>query len=77
MASSSQTPEPLSPGRLADIRQTQPTAWTSNPWTIREVDGNGDCPDVWQVLHDGTVLATLPDWAGSLTQIASLRGESR
>lgn len=57
-------PAPLTPEREAIIRQQQPGDWLAEPWMIREtdtVDGT-----VWQVTHKGTVLATLPDWAGNL-----------
>ncbi|MEV4970628.1 hypothetical protein [Streptomyces scopuliridis] len=55
---------PLTPQREAIIRQQQPGDWLSGAWTIREMQIDGT--DVWQVLNDGTVLATLPDWAGNL-----------
>lgn len=56
----------LTAERFAQIRQEQPTEWLPNPWTINEVEADGDTPGYWQVLHDGTVIATLPDWAGNL-----------
>lgn len=62
-----QTPEPLSPERLAEIRQGQPTDWLPARWSIHQIDGDGEtASDYWQVCHGGTVLATLPDWAGNL-----------
>lgn len=58
------SPAPLSPEREAIIRQQQPGDWLSGAWTIRETEtADGD---VWQVMHQGQVLATLPDWAGNL-----------
>ncbi|GAA2630114.1 hypothetical protein GCM10009863_51990 [Streptomyces axinellae] len=54
----------MTPEREAIIRQQQPGDWLSGNWLIREatVDGVG----VWQVTHQGQVIATLPDWAGNL-----------
>lgn len=60
--------EPLSEARLAEIRKAQPGDWLSGPWTILENSGTDTVPGTWQVIHhdSGTVLATLPDWAGNL-----------
>jgi hypothetical protein len=56
--------EPLTPEREAIVRQQQPGDWLAGAWTIRETQIDGT--DVWQVVHAGQVLATLPDWAGNL-----------
>lgn len=71
MPPSSQTPQsppvPLSPERLAEIRQGQPTDWLPARWSTHQIDGDGETTqDQWQVCHGETVLATLPDWAGNL-----------
>lgn len=57
----------LSEGRLAVIARTQPNEWLPGPWFQREVEGVGGAPDCFEVhTANGTVLATLPDWAGNL-----------
>jgi hypothetical protein len=63
--------QPLSEKREAIVRQNQIDGWLPGAWLIREatIDNNdetSDGIDVWQVTRDGTVLATLPDWAGNL-----------
>ena len=57
---------PLTAQRYAEIRQGQPTEWLPKPWTIHQIEGDGETPGYWQVLHEETVIATLPDWAGNL-----------
>jgi hypothetical protein len=59
---------PMSPGREQEIRQAQPGAWLPGPWTIRDIEGTADEPGRWELVHhqSGTVLATLPDWAGNI-----------
>jgi hypothetical protein len=56
--------EPMSPKREAIVRREMADTTYGGTWHIREntVDG----VDVWEVTHQGTVLATLPDWAGNL-----------
>lgn len=56
--------EPMSPQREAIVRREMADTTYGGTWHIREntVDG----VDVWEVTHEGTVLATLPDWAGNL-----------
>lgn len=56
--------EPMSSQREAIVRREMADTTYGNTWHIREntVDG----VDVWEVTHEGTVLATLPDWAGNL-----------
>ena len=62
------TAAPLLPEREQEIRQGQPGDWLPGPWTIRDVEGTSDEPGRWELVHheSGTVLATLPDWAGNL-----------
>lgn len=57
-------PEPMSPQREAIVRREMADTTFGNTWHIRENTVEGT--DVWEVTHDGTVLATLPDWAGNL-----------
>lgn len=57
---------PLTDQRFEEIRQGQPTEWLPNPWKIHQIESDGEAPGCWQVLHEGTVIATLPDWAGNL-----------
>jgi hypothetical protein len=56
--------EPMSPQREAIVRREMADTTYGGTWHIREntVDG----ADVWEVTHQGTVLATLPDWGGNL-----------
>lgn len=59
---------PLSLERQQEIRETYPGEWYSGPWTQEHVDSNGDDPAYCRVIHheSGTVLATLPDFAGPI-----------
>lgn len=65
---SAPTPERLTPERLREIRGTQLGDWYAGPWVQRYVEPVGDEPGRYEVVHEesGTVLATLPDWAGCL-----------
>ena len=66
--------EPMSPQREAIVRREMADTTYGSTWHIREnaVDG----VDVWEVTHEGTVLATLPDWGGSLAMwIADARDD--
>lgn len=56
--------EPMSPQREAIVRRELAEATYGNTWHIRENTVEGT--DVWEVTHEGTVLATLPGWAGNL-----------
>ncbi|GCD40860.1 hypothetical protein [Streptomyces paromomycinus] len=57
-------PEPMPSEQLDLVRRRQLGEWLAGPWTIHEaVASDGE---VWQVKHEGQVLATLPDWAGNL-----------
>jgi predicted nuclease with TOPRIM domain len=58
--------EPLSPERLAEIRDTDPGDWYRAPWTTEYVDSDGDEPDYYRVKSEGETIATLPDFAGPL-----------
>ncbi len=59
---------PLLPEREQEIRETHPGEWYDGPWTHGYVDSNGDEPAYCRVVHQesGTVLATLPDFAGPI-----------
>lgn len=66
--------EPMSPQREAIVRREMADTTYGGTWHIREntVDG----VDVWEVTHQGTVLATLPDWGGNLAMwIADARDD--
>ncbi|GAA3268086.1 hypothetical protein [Streptomyces lavendulae] len=66
--------EPMSPQREAIVRREMADTTYAGTWHIREstVDGT----DVWEVTHQGTVLATLPDWGGNLAMwIADARDD--
>lgn len=58
----------LSREREREICETHPGDWLAGPWTQRYVEANGDTPAYNEVLHheSGTVIATLPDWAGGI-----------
>lgn len=58
--------EPLTTQRETEIRQTHPGDWYAGEWKTREVQGTSEEPGTWQVVSDGTALATLPDWAGPI-----------
>ncbi|MFP3986953.1 hypothetical protein U9R90_05500 [Streptomyces sp. E11-3] len=60
--------EPLMPDREAEIRETHPGAWYDGPWVQGYVEAAGDEPAYCRVVHleSGTVLATLPDFAGDI-----------
>lgn len=60
--------EPLSLEREQEIRESHPGEWYDGPWTQDYVDAEGDEPDYCRVVHheSGTVLATLPDFAGPI-----------
>ncbi|MEU1908442.1 hypothetical protein [Streptomyces hygroscopicus] len=64
----SEAPTALSPEREAEIRETHPGEWYEGPWAQDYVDSNGDEPAYCRVVHQesGTVLATLPDFAGPI-----------
>lgn len=68
MTTTDTTPAPLTPEREAEIRQTHPGDWYAGPWYSEYIDGQADEPAYYRVVHQesGTVLATLPDWAGPL-----------
>ena len=56
--------EPMSPQREAIVRREIADPTHGSTWHIRETEtGEGM---VWEVTCAGTVLATLPDWAGNL-----------
>lgn len=59
---------PLSPEREAEIRETPLGDWYAGPWYSEYVEGQGGEPASYRVVHreSGTVLATLPDWAGPI-----------
>jgi hypothetical protein len=56
--------EPMSPRREAIVRREMADTTYGGTWHIRE--NTVQETDVWEVTHEGTVLATLPDWAGNL-----------
>lgn len=60
--------EPLTPEREQEIRESVLGEWYDGPWTQDYVDAEGDEPDYCRVVHheSGTVLATLPDFAGPI-----------
>lgn len=57
-------PESMSPERLAEIARMQLGDWYAGPWTQDPAGVTGVC----RVYHEesDTVLAELPDWAGSI-----------
>lgn len=66
--------EPMSSQREAIVRREMDDTTYGGTWHIREntVDG----VDVWEVTHEATVLATLPDWGGNLAMwIADARDD--
>lgn len=56
--------DPMSPQREAIVRREMADPTYASTWHIRENEADG--VDVWEVTHQGTVLATLPDWGGNL-----------
>ncbi|MCX5407456.1 hypothetical protein OHA37_26785 [Streptomyces sp. NBC_00335] len=54
----------MSPQREAIVRREMADTTYGNTWHIRENTVEGT--DVWEVTHEGAVLATLPAWAGHL-----------
>lgn len=58
----------LSREREQEIRETHPGSWYDGPWTQDYVEMEGDEPAYNKVVHheSGTVLATLPDFAGMI-----------
>ena len=58
----------LSLEREQEIRESHPGAWYGGPWTQDQVDSDGSDPAYCRVVHhqSGTVLATLPDFAGGI-----------
>ena len=66
--------EPMSPQREAIVRREMADPTYAGTWHIRENEVDG--VDVWEVTHQGTVLATLPDWGGNLAMwIADARDD--
>lgn len=52
---------------LAEIRSVDPGDWCAGPWTQDPVEGAEDEGGHFVVKDaDGTAVATLPQWAGSL-----------
>lgn len=64
MTAADNTPVPLSPERLAEIRSTLLGDWLAGEWRCRSVDGEPSREEVF-LAADGQVLAVLPDWAGN------------
>lgn len=61
----SETAKPVSRERLEEIRSMQLGDWYAGPWLQGYVEGDGEEPAYYRVTaDDGTVLATLPDFAG-------------
>lgn len=56
--------EPMSPQREAIVRREMADTTYGSTWHIRENETGERM--VWEVTGNGTVLATLPDWAGHL-----------
>ncbi|MFE2326078.1 hypothetical protein ACFXD5_19485 [Streptomyces sp. NPDC059385] len=56
--------EPMSPQRETIVRREMADTTYAKTWHIRENETGERM--VWEITHEGTVLATLPDWAGSL-----------
>ena len=66
--------EPMSPQREAIVRREMADTTYGGTWHIRENEVAG--VDVWEVTHQKTVLATLPDWGGNLAMwIADARDD--
>jgi hypothetical protein len=60
--------DPMSDDRLAEIAGVQLGDWYGGEWTTDYVEGDGEEPAYWRVIHheSGSVLATLPDYAGPI-----------
>lgn len=66
--------EPMSARREEIVRREMADTTYGGTWHIRENEADG--VDVWEVTHQGTVLATLPDWGGNLAMwIADARDD--
>lgn len=66
--------EPMSPQRERIVRREMADPTYGGTWHIRENE-TGE-RTVWEVTHQGTVLATMPDWAGNLAMwIADARDD--
>jgi hypothetical protein len=64
----------MSARREAIVRREMADTTYGGTWHIRE--NTVTETDVWEVTHEGTVLATLPDWAGNLAMwIADARDD--
>lgn len=62
------TPPPLTTDQLQEYRDSDLGEWYEGPWTQDYVEAQGDDPAHNRVVHHetGTVLATLPDFAGPI-----------